>query len=81
MSLKQGDFRETTKKFLAYRLPDGPDGWIEAGTRVVIFKDKEPWPPHPKRQLYYEIIANAIHYKVFAYDIEGKVKDCRILAG
>jgi hypothetical protein len=41
----------------------------------VIFKDKKAWPPHPEGQLYYEIQANANHYKVFAFDIEGKVKN------
>ena len=74
MHLKVGDFCEATKKILAYRLPDGGDEWILPGTRIVIFKDKEMWPPHPENQLYYEIKANANHYKVFDHDIEGKVK-------
>jgi hypothetical protein len=78
MSLRQGNFCEVTKRILAYHLPDGPEEWIGVGTRIVICKNKEPWPPHPKRHLYYEIQANANHYKVFAYDIEGKVKNVEI---
>ena len=42
---------------------------------MVIFKGKEVWPPHPAEHLYYEIKANASHYKVFDHDIEGKVKN------
>ena len=75
MTLKVGDFCEAKKKILAYRLPDGGDEWIHPGTRMVIFKGKEVWPPHPAEHLYYEIKANASHYRVFDHDIEGKVKN------
>jgi hypothetical protein len=75
MTLKVGDFCEATKKILAYRLPDGGDEWILPGTRMMIFKGKEVWPPHPAEHLYYEIKANANRYKVFDHDIEGRVKN------